>query len=145
MATTVPHSGTSSPKYLPPASISPWEVSWLLPSGRLSNISFGSDSGSFHISAYTVVSKHVRIFHEPFKSSVSVSHSPVTPHTQAPLAFKARCPAGSSSWCRTPWLESQMWGSDLSLLVVILLFVGCPLGSVVLYCTASSQILPISL
>ena len=35
---------------------------------------------------------------------------------QAPLAFKAKCSRGSSSWCQTPRLGSLTLGSELSLL-----------------------------
>ncbi|KAB1271673.1 hypothetical protein Cadr_000009328 [Camelus dromedarius] len=37
------------------------------------------------------------------------------PRPAAPLAFKAKYSRGSSSWCRTPRLDSLMWGSELSL------------------------------
>ena len=40
--------------------------------------------------------------------------------TQAPLAFNARCSRGSFSQCQIPTRESLMWGSELSLLYVIL-------------------------
>ena len=38
---------------------------------------------------------------------------------QTPLAFKARFSVGSSSHCQTPRLGSLMWGSELSLCLIV--------------------------
>ena len=61
-----------------------------------------------------------------FLRAKSVSYSLLALHTQAPLAFKAKCFRGSSSCCRTPRLGSQCgawtphsWGRTFAVVVVL--------------------------
>ena len=87
----------------------------------------------------------------PFKSEVSLSRCPVRLLKLSPAGLKAKCSGNSSSRCRTPSLESPMWGSELSLLcenlciVIILQLVGCPPRGVEFDYISSLPLLPISL
>ena len=76
----------------------------------------GSDPGSFQITASALGSGVCAILCVPFKSGVSVSHSPLALPEVNPTGLKAKRSGGSSSWCRTLGLWSPMWGSDPSLL-----------------------------
>lgn len=71
----------------------------------------GSDSGSFQITASTLVLRACEILSASFKRKVCVSYSL--------LAFLYASPYGLHTqafwglfWCKTPRLESLMWGSD---------------------------------
>ena len=75
-----------------------------------------SGPGSYEVTAFSLGPAAHEALCAPSKSGVSTFPSPWSSCDQAPLAFKAKCSAGSSSWCQTPRLGSLTWGSELSLL-----------------------------
>ena len=111
----------------------------------------GSDPGSFQITVSALRLKVCEICVHLLRVKSLFPTALWFSHTQAILAFKARPSESSSSWHRTPRLESPMWGSGPLLLgrtpaiVIILPFVGCLPGGMGLDCTVSLSLLPISL
>ena len=76
----------------------------------------GSDPGSSQITASALGPGTCEILCVPFKGGVSISPSPLALLKLSPLAFKAKCSGGLSSWHSTPRLGSLMWHLDTLLL-----------------------------
>ena len=60
-----------------------------------------SDPGSFQITA-ALHPGVCEILCEPFKSGVSISHSPLSLPKVIPTGLQSQTSGGLSSWCRTP-------------------------------------------
>lgn len=61
-------------------------------------------------------SECVRFCACPFRAESPFPTAPQLSQTEVLLAFKGICSRYSSSWCRTPRMESLMWSSDPLLL-----------------------------
>ena len=112
-----PCGGMSSPKWLPPASILQGESLMLptSPEGSPRSAS-GSDPGSFQITASVLGLRVCEILCVPCKNGISVSYSPLAILKTSPIGVQIQVFWGLYSQCKTPKLESLMWGLDPSIL-----------------------------
>ena len=117
-------------------------------SRRLLKISRKVWSRLFSNCCSALCSRACEILCSPFKSAVSIFHSPLALPKVSLAGIKAKCSGGSSSHCRMPRLGSPVRSSNPcslgrnSAIVITLLFVDRPCRGVGLYYVASLCLLP---
>ena len=111
----------------------------------------GSDLGCFQILPLQWVSEYVRYFFVCYLRVENLFSTALISSVHKHTGLQSRCSGGLSSQCRTPRLQSLVWGwtphsvGRTSAVVIILRFVGCLPKVVCLDSVCVSLFLPVFL